>query len=318
MNNPDTLAIDVEAERAWLNAYKADTRLSWSEIGPKMGIPGGTLSPFALNSYNGDNERIARAVFSYRQLLTSQAELAIAMPDRPNYFETPTSRRVTTMLQVAHRGRITVIATAPGLGKTEAVKNYQASVPQVWRATMKPSTGGIMTMQVKILASMGEPDAKGTPLALTTRIERLVRGTGGLLVIDEAQNLGEKALEEVRGWHDETGIGVALVGNEDVLLRLELGSKKDAFARLASRVANRFIARGPMEGDAAALADAWRVDAADQRGFLADVAKRPGALRTCTMVMETAHMLAAAENDALKLAHLQDAWSHLSTRQLAA
>lgn len=318
MNDPNVLPIDVAEQRDWLNQHRLTTGMSWSQLAPKMESKSSTLSAFANSTYQGVNENIATAVYKYRQLLLSQAEIAFDMPEPPGFFKTPTSRRIETMLSIAQRGRITLIAGGPGTSKTRTLRHYQASVSNVWVATMKPSTAGVNTMQQKVLECMGEPAAKGTPLALSTKIEALVRNTGGLIVIDEAQHTSEKALEEIRGWHDETGIGICLVGNEDVLTRLTLGNKRDAFARLASRVAQRMIFRGPEDGDALALADAWHVEPADQRAFLIDIAKKPGGLRTCTMLMETACMLAASERDTLKLVHLTDAWAHLSTRQMAA
>lgn len=318
MNNPDTLPLDIAEQRSWLVAHKSETGLSWSALAPKIGIPMGTLSPFAGDSYAGKLQPIAEAIYRYRQLLTAQAEIAIEMPEPPSYFDTPTGKRILTMLSIAQRGRITVVAGGPGTSKTTTLRHYAASVSNVWIATMKPSTNGINTMQQRVLAAMGKPDAKGTPLALTNLIESLLRNSGGLLVIDEAQHAGEKAMEEIRGWHDETGVGICLVGNEDVLQRLTLGNRRDAFARLASRVAQRLIFRGPVDGDTLALADAWNVQGDAERAFLVSIGKQPGGLRTCTMLMETACMLAAVEKSTVGLTHLQDAWAHLATRQLAA
>ncbi|KAK0348034.1 hypothetical protein LTR94_038830, partial [Friedmanniomyces endolithicus] len=61
---------------------------------------------------------------------------------------------------------------------------------------------------------MGEPDAKGAPHQLSRRICEKVRNANGLIILDEAQKLTEKAVEEARSWHDRTGVGLALVGND--------------------------------------------------------------------------------------------------------
>jgi DNA transposition AAA+ family ATPase len=320
MNNPEALPLDIAEQQAWLLEHKSSTGLSWTQLATKVGIPYGTLSQFPTGSYKGDLKKIAEAVYRYRQLLIAQAEIAVEMPEPPAFFDTSTTRRIMTMLTIAQRGRMTVIAGGPGTSKTKSCRHYQASVSNVWVATMKPSTGGLMPMQFKVLEALGaeEEKRKGTPIALTSRIESLMRNTGGLLIIDEAQHLTEKSLEEVRSWHDETGVGIALVGNEDVLTRLTLGNRKDAFARLSSRIAQRMIFRGPQDGDALALADAWNVMPDDQRAFIVATAKQPGGLRTCTMMLETAFMLASSENNTLQISHLQDAWAHLSIRQMAA
>ena len=318
MINPNAQPIDIAEQQTWLSDHKKERGYSWSQLSSKIGIPQSTLSMFPGGGYRGDNAPIAQAVFKYRQLLKSQAEVAIEMREPPSFYMTPTGKRIQTMLTMAQRGRIVVIAGAPGMSKTKVIEHYRQSVSNVWIATMAPSTAGVNTMQQEVLESFGEADAKGTPRALSKKIVSFVKDTNGLIIIDEAQHTSELALEEIRSWYDRTGIGIALVGNEDVLTRLTLGNKADAFARLASRVSQRFIFRGPQDGDALALADAWDVYDEEQRAFIVSIAKQPGHLRTCTMMMETACMLAASENNELTIEHLRDAWSHLAIRQAGA
>lgn len=322
MNSTQSLLIDIVEQQAWLTEYKSSTGLSWTQIAPKVGVKSGTLSQFPTGGYKGDLSKIAEAVYRFRQLLAAQAEIAIEMPEPPAFFTTKTTQQITTMLTIAQRGRMVVVAGGPGTSKTETCIHYQASVSNVWIATMTPSTAGLAPMQYQVLEALGADadQRKGSPVALSARIKTLLANTGGLLIVDEAQHLSEKSLEEIRSWHDDpkVRIGIALVGNEDVLTRLTLGSRKDAFARLASRIAQRMIFRGPQDSDAAALAEAWGVAASDQVAFIVTIARQPGGLRTCTMMLETAHMLASSENSPLQLSHLQDAWSHLSTRKLAA
>lgn len=317
VNNPENLVIEIDEQRAWINQHKLDTGMPWSTLQKKTGLTS-TLSVFAGGNYGGDEKKIAESIFRYRQLLLAQAEVKAEMPELPPFFETPTSRRITTMLSLAQRGRITLIAGGPGNSKTQTILNYQASVANVWVATLAPSSSGVNNMQIEVLEALGEPEARGTPQALTRRIRARVRNTGGLIVVDEAQHASEKALEEIRSWHDATGIGICLCGNRDVLLRLEHGSRKEAFARLASRVSQRLILNVSTEGDAMALADAWGIEDGACRSYIVNVALRPGSLRNATMMLETAFMLATSQNDVLQLSHLEDAWSMLSTRQLAA
>lgn len=321
MNNPENLAIDIEEQREWLNTYKSENGLPWSTLATQIGVPQGTISAFGGGTYAGNTKRIADAVYRFRQLLAKRTEIEVAAPPLPNYYETPTSRRMTAILNYAQaRGRIAVIATSPGLGKTETLTNYAHSSSNVWVATMSPATSTMNNMQIAVLETLGETDVKGNPQAMSKRIKKHVAGSGGLIAIDEAQYLDHKAQEEIRSWNDDPkcSIGVCLLGNEDVLRRLELGSRKDDFARLASRVAQRLIAVVPEAGDVLALADAWGVEDRDMREFLLSLRSQPGALRTLTMMMETASMLAAADRIPLSLAHMQEGWALQSQRGLAA
>lgn len=320
MNDPTNAPIDIEEQRHWLIDHRASTQLSWSELAKRMDIPSGTLSQFgSLKGYAGDERRLAERVFRYKQMLVQQAKIEVEAPDLPEYFSTPTSEQITDLLNWAQRGRITVIATGAGLGKTKTVIHFRDCMPNVFIATMSPSTAGVNNMQIEVLEALGERDAVGTPQKLSRRIRDRVRTLSKpLIVIDEAQHLSEKAIEEIRSWHDATGVGIALMGNIKVMQQLEGGTRSAAFAQLYSRVSMRLIRPVPLQADADALAEAWKVQDDATLGLLRKIAMMPGGLRSGTMALELAWMLASAEKQPLCKQHLQDAWAQLSQRAMAA
>jgi DNA transposition AAA+ family ATPase len=318
MTEIESTNLDINEQRQWLLQYKGEAGAGWNDLGKRIGIAGGTLSAFGVDKYAGDNERIATAIARFRQGLALQAEIEVEAPDIPEWFDTVTSGQIEKLLGWAQRGRIVLIACGPGTGKTKTIEHYRNSMPNVWVATMAPSTRGVNNMQMEILAALGERDAKGTPQALSRQIKERVRQSDGLIVIDEAQHLSEQAVEEIRSWHDATGIGIALIGNETVISRLEGGSRKAAYAQLYSRVSMRLVRNVPLPEDALALARAWHIHDPQMQAFVQRVARLPGGLRSCTMMMELATMIAAAEQSPRSLTHLQDAWAQLSLRPLAA
>lgn len=320
MINAETIPVDVEEMRSWAEGHRKAHDLSWTDFAKASGIPSGTLSPFVTGKYNGDNERVARDMFKYRQLLTSQASLVASLPTDPGFFMTPSAKRIQVLLRIAHMGRITVAATGPGVGKTKIADNYVNSVSNAWLVTMSPSTRGVNNMAIEVLEALGEPNARGNPQMLSRAIRRHVKDKKGLLVIDEAQNLTEQALEELRSWHDATGVGVCLLGNEELLIRLEAGRRKDAFARLNSRIANRLIQNVPGADDAAAFCDAWGIVDPAQRKYLTAIAtsSAQGGLRDCAMAIESASMIASDEGRGLTVQDLKDAQAQRYTRQLVA
>ena len=67
-----------------------------------------------------------------------------------------------------------------------------------------------------------------------------------LIIIDEAQHLQLRALEEIRTWTDpnpitgQQGVGIALIGNTETYTRM-VGKQEARFAQLFSRIRiNRF------------------------------------------------------------------------------
>ncbi|MBB3858905.1 hypothetical protein GGQ88_000145 [Novosphingobium hassiacum] len=320
MNDPTNAPIDIEEMRQWLIDHRASSQQSWSEMAKRIDIPSGTLSQFgSIKGYAGDERKLAEKVYRYRQLLSEQAKIDIEAPELPEYFATPTSDQITSLLTWAQRGRIVVIATGAGLGKTKTAEAYKACFPNVFMATMSPSTAGVNNMQIEVLEAMGERDAVGTPQKLSRRIrDRVKNMSKPLIVIDEAQHVSEKAIEEIRSWHDATGVGIALLGNIKVMQQLEGGSRSAAFAQLYSRVSMRLIRPLPLQADADALAEAWKVEDDAAQAYLRKIVMMPGGLRGGTMALELAWMIAASERQPLAKEHLQDAWAQLSQRAVAA
>lgn len=318
MNDPATQPIDVEEQRKWLIDFRTQQSLSWSEVSKRVGVPAGTLSQFGSEKgYSGDESKLAQKVYAYRQLIAAQAALAVDAPEAPGYFETPTSRQLGHTLAMAQRGRIVVAAMGPGLGKTFTARHFQSCFPNVFLCTMTPSTAGVNNMQVEVLEALGERDPVGTPQKLTRRIRQRVKDLRNpLLILDEAQHLSEKALEEIRGWNDAEGLGIALFGNEGVLQRLEGGNRRAAFAQLFSRVSLRVVRSLPLRGDIDALAEAWKIEDEDALAYLHKICMTPGGLRSGSMALELAWMLASAEGRRLSSGDLQDAWAQLSNSRV--
>lgn len=320
MNDPAAQPLDIDEQRNWLIDHRQTMGLTWSEISKRLGIPNGTLSQFGSErGYDGNNHKIAEKIYRYRQLLATQAMIAVEAPETPGFFPTETSRQLEQMLAMAQRGRIVVGAMGPGTGKTMSARQFTASYPNVFYVAMTPSTAGVNTMQIEVLEALGERDAAGTPQKLSRRIrERLRKLRHPLLILDEAQHLSEKALEEIRSWHDSEGVGIALLGNEGVLQRLEGGNRRMAFAQLFSRVSLKLVRSLPLNADVDALAEAWNIFDDQLITFLRKVCMTPGALRSGTMALELASMIAVSNGEVLAKDHLQDAWAQLSSRPVSA
>lgn len=318
MNNAENFPVDIDSEIAWLRDHKAALGISWKTLGERVGRAGGTLSTFISGHYAGNKEEVARGVFRYRQMLESQAENGDGVPSKPGYFETPTSRRLIGLLIWAHRGRMTLAATAPGMGKSVTIAEYRASASNVWVATMEESTKSPNAMMYAVLRALGVTAKGGWGSQLSQLVKDAVRGRQGLLVIDEANHLTYEALEQLRAWHDATGVGICLMGNEELLMRIEGGRRRDAYARLNSRIAQRHLAVVPEAGDVAAFCDAWGIDDEGMRALLKRIALTPGAggLRECEQIIEQASLLAVEDNRALNLSDLRDAQSQRATRHI--
>lgn len=320
MNDPHANPVSIEEQRAWLIDHKAATGASWSEIARRMGVAQGTISQFGSErGYAGNEQPIADTIFRYRQLLTDRAVRAIEAPKVPGYFKTQTSQDLLSLLGVAQDGEVVVGALGAGLGKTTTAKHFAACYPNVFHAEMSPSTAGVMNMQIEVLHALGVANDVGSPQKLSQRIRERVKDLKNpVIILDEAQHLSEKAIDEARCWFDRTGVGIALLGNIGVMQRIEGGNRKAAFAQLFSRVAMKLVRPVALQADADALAAAWAIGGGQEIAQIRKVCMLPGGLRGATHMLKLATRIAGSEQTQIDASILQDAWAQLSTQAVAA
>ncbi|HBT44341.1 MAG TPA: DNA transposition protein, partial [Rhodospirillaceae bacterium] len=132
-----------------------------------------------------------------------------------------------------------------------------------------------------------------------------------LLIVDEAQHLDTKALEQLRSLHDQFGIGLAVMGNATVLGRILGGGKGDDFAQLFSRVGFKVSQKGPKGDDACRLLAAWDITDKEQLKFLKAIAQKPGALRVMNKTLQLASIMAAQDPNGLRMEHIRAAYAQI-------
>lgn len=276
-------------------AMQRDKRLSQAILAKESGVSATTLNQWLGGKYPGDNEGIDAKLRLWIEADQARRAAGSAMPVAPGYVSTPTSARILGALAYAQMaGDIAVSYGNAGVGKTSTCMHYRESSPNVWVATMTPSTAGVVTSLQEICDALSL-DTGGGARTMFKRIEKRVRDTHGLLIIDEAQHLSVQALDEIRAIHDATNIGIAFVGNDGVFARMAGGRNAAQLDRLYSRVGKRLRLQQSSEADIVALIKAWGIDDAKCHTTLIQIARGPGALRTLTKTLRLASMYAAAE-----------------------
>ncbi len=315
MNDPKLKHVDVEEQREWLKKHKAETGLSWRDLGARLDINDKTLALFASNKYGAPGDFIAEAIFRHRQTLAAQAAMALRSVEIPPYYPTRTSLDLIQLLAWGQRGRIVMAAMGPGMSKTTTARHFKACNSGVFMVTISPATSGIRAMERAVLHAMGDSSPTGDIQNMAMQIkDRVAKMQKPLLIVDEAQHLTVQSIEELRHWHDETGLGLALLGNQQVQQKLDGGARASAFAQLFSRLANKLDRPKPLDADVEAMLDAWGVCDPRVAKEVHRIAALPGALRGATFALELASMLAISQNETLSISHINDAWAQLSRR----
>lgn len=275
------------------------------------GVAYATFAAFLNGTYNGNNDKIGADVQKWLRARKERAQTVLAKPQIPGFVMTPTAAKIIPTLQYAQMAPdFGVLIGAPGLGKTLALDHYRATNPNVWMATMEPASAKPGMMLREIARSMGmELKALGDA---SHEVKRRVKGTQGLLIIDEAQHLLVPALDQLRAIHDAAKIGIVVSGNEKLSALIGGGSRKPELAQLSSRVGMRVNLKRVMAGDVDALLKAWGVTDEGELKWLRVIASKPGALRGMTKVLTLASMLAAGTDEPRALKHMQAAWGQLA------
>lgn len=307
---------EQEGIRASVRQVMAEAGLSQADVARDSGIPYGTFTSWLGGTYKGNNERIAASVRVWLDARKTRARTQATLPTAPGFQPLPTAQRIIDVLTFAQVGPdFAVVAGGAGIGKTTAAEHYRENNPNVWMMTVEPCTCRTNVMLNELCEVIGISEK--SQAKLSHAIARKVRGTGGLIIVDEGQHLETRAFDQLRSIHDRCGIGVAVLGNETVYARLEGEGRKPAFAQLFSRVGRRVVQSRPKAADVCQLIGAWGVTAADEKRLLQAIARKPGALRAITKTMRLAGVLAAGAEEPRGARHIKDAWAMLSPEDLS-
>ena len=299
----------AEDLRTRVRAAMAAAALTQAKAAREIGVSESALSAWLSDKYGADDRGVEARMVRWLNSLSERARWRDGLPAPPPWVETPTSRRILAALAYAQAaGDLAVIYGAAGTGKTFAARRYAETRPNAWLATMTSAARSTCPCLERVAHACGlRPRFAGAArieLDLTARLE----GCEALVMVDEAQHLDLGALEALRGIHDATGVGLAILGNELVYARITGGRREAEFAQLFSRIGKRVRLVGPEKGDLEAVLDAWGVGAG-ARSAVRRIGRQPGALRSLTKTLRLAHLFAHGAPVAEE--HVRAAWRDL-------
>jgi DNA transposition AAA+ family ATPase len=228
-----------EARNAVLE-YRKNTGKSQADISRELGLDrgGAALSQFL----NGKYPAPGKIVEKIAALLSVAAVRAVA-PKDPPFKKTSISAAVINLITYCHiQGKIGVAYGDAGVGKTMACRQYKKENPTAIFITVKPSyatISGINELLGRALHIRG-----GVARRVESEIIDKLRGSNGVIIVDEAQHLTVRVINHLRCIvddcydEDKGGLGLALVGNEEIYTKMK-GAGQRSYAQLFSRIGNR-------------------------------------------------------------------------------
>ena len=238
-----------------------------------------------------------------------------AIPEyiEPRWVDTPTSKNVWMALMYAQTTpTIAMVHGGAGLGKTLTAQRYleekatshgvgdlRSSKPTVYMVTAHSGMSTVTSALCAINEAMGFPgDAYRNDVMTRQILTRL--NPGDLLIVDEAQDLDVKALNQIRYFYDVGGIGIAYLGNDEIQTRIDGRGRQAAFlGPLSSRVGMRLPIPRPTEEDVAAILGAWNVHGKKELEFSTSIGLSRIGLRGLTQVLRQAATMSKELNRVL-------------------
>jgi len=208
-----------------------DFNWSMTTMSKAAGISSSALSQFLSDKYSGDKAAIRTKVESVMRRETEKAATTMSVGA---FVKTSVSSRVFDAAQDCRLfGDIGVCYSAAGLGKTASVREYARQNSDVILVEADPGyTAKFLFSEIRDIVGGGT--GRGSLHDIFVECCNRLKGSGRLLIVDEAEQLPYKALEMLRRLHDKTGIGVLLTGMPKLLTNLR--GHRGEYAQLYSRI----------------------------------------------------------------------------------
>ncbi|OUI99552.1 AAA family ATPase [Acetobacter cibinongensis] len=305
-----------ETLRTRVRAQIEGDALSLKAAAQQADVGYSTLSSWLNGNYNGNHEQVESKINRWLESCRTSTHVRNAMPREPGFLETPSAQTWLSVFEYAQGGPdIGLITGNAGVGKTMSAEEYQKNTPNVWLMTADSSMRS-PTAILRELTELLDANEKRGPRMMAALIQR-VRGTRGLIIVDEAQNLTTEAIDLLRTIFDRGRIGLVFMGNEPLKGRIEGMGRQSSHAQIFSRVGMRKNRLNPLVKDVMPVLDAWGITDSNLRKMGRWIAMQAGGLRTLNKTLRYAFMLVRSESrEVLEERDLKKSWKELTGTEL--
>jgi hypothetical protein len=286
-----------------LKQYINSTGKSQNDIAKAIGMSPAALTQFLKGTYPGNVTGITQKIASFLAVEYQRADAV----EKPEFAMTSIAKSVISAISYAHINKdMALIYGDAGLGKTMAIQYYMRTHTDAIYISADPTVATPKAIVEEILDAIGKHQY-GTLRQEKNLIISALKGTGRLLIIDEAQHLTLRALEVMRAIYDKAeGIGMVFCGNQAIHDRM-YGRGEAAFAQFFSRIGiRRCLQPVVTEEDMDMIFDGRHISR-EVREYLLKVANMKGGIRYMIKLYMLAMTLARAQNKPLDMDYIAEA-----------
>ena len=204
---------------------------------------------------------------------------------------TPAAEEMLQVIDLAIRyRRLGAIIAPPGAGKTTALQHYAKTRAGAHYCVMSPTTKSMSSMLELVSNSLHCWAFRGNLTMEKAICDEMKRSRFQVLLVDEAQHLSEKCLDELRCIYDMTEkTPIVFAGNYSLRERVTAG-RESAFSQLTSRIGARLHLKEISAADVDALATHHGITDVGAVAWLRkQCAGTTGGLRRLECLLEVAH-----------------------------
>lgn len=282
----------MDALRAQVREQMDAHNFRMRQVSNASGVAYSTLSAWLNDTYTGDNLATAEKMTRWVESMSARERVRAATPIVPGFIMTRTAKRFMAIMESAqYEVDMGLVSGNAGVGKTMAIEAYAAQNNNVWVVTADPTMTSPSAVLDELMYVVGCHERGGRKIRILIR--RLV-GTQGLIVVDEAQHLTTRAIEQLRTIHDVAKIGLVLFGNLPLNEKIEGLGRTSEYAQLFSRIGLRRNVKQPLQSDMCPLLKEWGLKDQGVIDHAKAIGLREGGLRSMTKVLKNAVKMAQA------------------------
>ncbi|CDF64488.1 TPA: AAA family ATPase [Campylobacter fetus subsp. venerealis] len=190
---------DVKNE---LNTFLISQEVSASALARSIGVSPGAISQFKKGEYKGDNDGLAKKIKAYLNVQNAKKNEPVEVVEfKDDVFKSLDYQMSNFAIdEAANEREIALIYGTAGTGKTTILKEYVKANPNAVFIEATPHTTA-----KSLLDDLAEVLKINLPLSLAGKLKAVARylsTCSKILLIDEAEHLPLKALEDLRRIHD--------------------------------------------------------------------------------------------------------------------
>jgi DNA transposition AAA+ family ATPase len=189
--------------------------LSIGQIARRTGWSTSVISQYIAGKYTGDNTRVERSMRDFLGAMERERMIGVSV------VKSEATEEMAEALELLRASNDAgVIFGDAGIGKTTGIVLYIKDHPTTLLITLSRWSRDQASVERKCLDLLGRR-AKEHSESRGEYIVRCLRGSGRLVIVDNAHKATRPALEWLIDFHDATGCPLALVGNEEVTAKID-------------------------------------------------------------------------------------------------